>query len=221
MWVWSLGWEDPLEKEMATHSSILAWRTPWTEEPGRQWSIGSQRVRHNWSDFKSMHIYLFIFLKNLATPHSMGTLVPWPGIESITSAVEAQSPNHWTTREFPFWLNFWFVNIQFCGLSFTFLMVPFEKLVFMLIKYQFISFFLCSFGWCFLKNVYLFFGCVGFRYIVQDLSLWCVGFVGCPEACGILVPWPEIEPASAVFQGGFLTIRLPQESLRLCFWCHI
>ena len=33
-WVWSLGWEDPLEKEMATHSSILAWRIPWTEEPG-------------------------------------------------------------------------------------------------------------------------------------------------------------------------------------------
>ena len=96
-------------------------------------------------------------------------------------------------------------------------MVPFEKLVFMLIKYQFISFFLCSFGWCFLKNVYLFFGCVGFRYIVQDLLLWCVGFVGCPEACGILVPWPEIEPESAVFQGGFLTTRLPQKSLRLCF----
>ena len=34
-WVWSLGWEDPLEKEMATHSSILAWRIPWSEEPGR------------------------------------------------------------------------------------------------------------------------------------------------------------------------------------------
>ena len=40
----SLGWEDPLEKEMATHSSILAWRIPWTEEPGRLQSTGSQRV---------------------------------------------------------------------------------------------------------------------------------------------------------------------------------
>ena len=40
----SLGWEDPLEEEMATPSSILAWRTPWTEEPGGQQSIGSQRV---------------------------------------------------------------------------------------------------------------------------------------------------------------------------------
>ena len=42
-----LGWEDPLEVGMATHSSILAWRSPWTEEPGRLQSIGSQRVRHN------------------------------------------------------------------------------------------------------------------------------------------------------------------------------
>ena len=39
--------EDPLEKRMATHSSILAWRIPWTEEPGRLLSLGSQRVRHN------------------------------------------------------------------------------------------------------------------------------------------------------------------------------
>ena len=43
----SLGREDPLEEGMATHSSIVAWRTPWTEEPGGLWSIGSQRVEHN------------------------------------------------------------------------------------------------------------------------------------------------------------------------------
>ena len=43
----SLGWVDPLEKEMAIHSSILAWRIPWTEEPGGLQSTGSQRVRHN------------------------------------------------------------------------------------------------------------------------------------------------------------------------------
>ena len=43
-WVQSLGWEDPLEKEMATHSSILAWRIPWMEEPGGLQSTGSQRV---------------------------------------------------------------------------------------------------------------------------------------------------------------------------------
>ena len=48
-WVWSLGQEDLLEKEMATHSSILVWRTPWTEEPGGLQSRGSQRVRHDWA----------------------------------------------------------------------------------------------------------------------------------------------------------------------------
>ena len=47
-WVWSLGWEDPLEEGMATHSSILAWRIPWTEEPGGLQSMGSQGVRHDW-----------------------------------------------------------------------------------------------------------------------------------------------------------------------------
>ena len=43
----SLGWEDPLEKETATHSGILAWRIPWTEDPGGLQSVGWQRVRHN------------------------------------------------------------------------------------------------------------------------------------------------------------------------------
>ena len=52
MWdtqVRSLGWEDPLEEEMATHSSIFAWRIPWTEEPGGLQSIGSQRVGYDWA----------------------------------------------------------------------------------------------------------------------------------------------------------------------------
>ena len=46
-WVQFLGWEDPLEKEMATHSSILAWKIPWTEEPVGLQSTGSQRYGHN------------------------------------------------------------------------------------------------------------------------------------------------------------------------------
>ena len=46
-WVQSLGWEDPLEKGMATHSSILAWRIPWTEEPVGLQSMGLQRVGHD------------------------------------------------------------------------------------------------------------------------------------------------------------------------------
>ena len=46
-WVQPLGWEDPLEEEMATHSSILGWEIPWTEEPGGLQSMGSQRVECN------------------------------------------------------------------------------------------------------------------------------------------------------------------------------
>ena len=46
-WVQSLDWEDPLEKGMATHSGILIWKIPWTEEPGGLQSMGSQRDRHN------------------------------------------------------------------------------------------------------------------------------------------------------------------------------
>ena len=53
--VWSLGQEDPLEEGMATHSTILAWRIPWTKEPAGPQSMGSQRVRHNWSNLTCTH----------------------------------------------------------------------------------------------------------------------------------------------------------------------
>ena len=56
--VWSLGWEDPLEEEMATHSSILAWRIPWTEDTGRLQSLGSQRIRHDWSYLARTHLII-------------------------------------------------------------------------------------------------------------------------------------------------------------------
>ena len=55
-WVPSLGREDPLEKEMASHSSILAWRIPWMEEPGGLQSTGSQRVGHDWVTFFSFFV---------------------------------------------------------------------------------------------------------------------------------------------------------------------
>ena len=64
----SLGREDPLEKEMATHASTLTWKIPWTEEPGRLQSIGSQRVGHYW--LTSLHfllmeaIFSFVFLNH-------------------------------------------------------------------------------------------------------------------------------------------------------------
>ena len=54
--VWSLGQEDPLEKEVATHSRILAWRIPWSEEPGRLQSTGLQRVGHDWATSLSLSI---------------------------------------------------------------------------------------------------------------------------------------------------------------------
>ena len=54
--VQSLGWEDPLEKEVATHSSTLAWKIPWMEEPGRLHSMGPQRVGHDWATSLSLHL---------------------------------------------------------------------------------------------------------------------------------------------------------------------
>ena len=70
MQVWSLGQEYPLEEGMATHFSVLAWRIPWTEEPGRLQSIGLQRVGHKWSNLAHMHLlyickqfeFLFLYL---------------------------------------------------------------------------------------------------------------------------------------------------------------
>ena len=63
MWetrVQSLGWEDPLEKGMDTHSSTLAWRIPWTEELGGLQSLGSQRIEHDRSDFTHLGSQMLI-----------------------------------------------------------------------------------------------------------------------------------------------------------------
>ena len=57
-WVRSLGHEDPLEKKMAPHSSTIAWKIPWTEEPGRLQSMGSQRVGHDWATPLSYNKYM-------------------------------------------------------------------------------------------------------------------------------------------------------------------
>ena len=57
-WVWSLGREDPLEEEMATHSSIHAWKMPWTEEPGGLQSMGSQRVEHTKHTCMHTHVHV-------------------------------------------------------------------------------------------------------------------------------------------------------------------
>ena len=76
IWVWYLGWEDPLEKVMAAHSSILAWRIPWTKEPGELQPMGSQRLGHSsvtftltvvnfipWSSFPNLLLFCkYVFL---------------------------------------------------------------------------------------------------------------------------------------------------------------
>ena len=64
MWVQALSLEDPLEKEMATHSSGLAWKIPWTEGPGRLQSMGPRRARHNWACV-STHASVIIRAKGL------------------------------------------------------------------------------------------------------------------------------------------------------------
>ena len=67
----SLGWEDPLEKEMATHSSTLAWKIPWTEEPGRLQSMGLQRVGHDWATSLSLS---FKYIKGVFAVRCLGNL---------------------------------------------------------------------------------------------------------------------------------------------------
>ena len=74
-WVRSLGREDPLEKELATHSSVLAWEIPWTEEPGGPQSIGSQRVGHEQSDLAPtpFHTVSMSLFSMSASPQRMDT----------------------------------------------------------------------------------------------------------------------------------------------------
>ena len=77
-WVQSLGWEDPLEEEMVTHSSILVWKIPWTGEPGGLQSMGPQRGRHDWVTEHPQYVtYIFwglIGLRN-TTLNAMGKIV--------------------------------------------------------------------------------------------------------------------------------------------------
>ena len=77
-WVQSLGWENPLEKVMATLSSILAWRISWTEEPGRLQPMASQRVRHDWGTNTHMMCVLLSSLCCMWENCSIGMLVTNP-----------------------------------------------------------------------------------------------------------------------------------------------
>ena len=92
-WVRSLGWEDPLEKEMATHSSILAWRIPWTEEPGGLQSMGSQRVGHDWTT--SLHFQL---QHNMSWLHWLGKWCMWQESPLFNSSATESLDVHKETR---------------------------------------------------------------------------------------------------------------------------
>ena len=79
MWVWSLGWEDSLEEGMATHSSIISWRTPWTEDPGGLQSIGSQKS-WTWLEQPSTHIHDQTLRRSGEEKHKIQTTVPVGGV---------------------------------------------------------------------------------------------------------------------------------------------
>ena len=124
--VWSLGWEDSLQKVMATHSSALAWRIPWMVEPSRVQSMGSQRVRHDWvtntlicryshkGSIWNLRQFIFFNICYLFWLHqvwdlfvclfvcffscSLWDLAPWPGIEPRSPALGAWNLSCWTTR---------------------------------------------------------------------------------------------------------------------------
>ena len=73
IWVQSLGWEDPLEKGMATHFSILSWRNPWAEEPGGLQSMGLQRIRGNWvtNTFRRLLLFSCYVVSDSLQPHGL------------------------------------------------------------------------------------------------------------------------------------------------------
>ena len=94
-WVWSLVWEDPLEKEMPTYSSFLAWEIPWMEEPGGLQSMGSQRVRNNWvTNTHSLRLHVPVQGHGFI-PHAWvsGKIVPRP---STTKPVHHNGWDHAT-----------------------------------------------------------------------------------------------------------------------------
>ena len=102
-----------LEKEMATHSSVLAWRIPGTAEPGGLPSMGSHRVRHDWSDLKSCVIWMWKttpewLWERLLRPYHMGSnpcpTCYWFGLGFINYKNEANGWHHFCREAWPYWI---------------------------------------------------------------------------------------------------------------------
>ena len=90
------GWEDPLEKEMAIHSRTIAWRIPWTEEPGRLQSMGSQRVGHNWATSVSQSVMINMRCEFLLVNHSLLISMVLPLVwAECHCLMPATGPNLW------------------------------------------------------------------------------------------------------------------------------
>ena len=126
--LFELNQEHTLEEGTATHSSILAWRILWSEKPGGLWSIGSQRVRHNWSDWACTHIIMvfstrnppgtineeptplstlwgnYSFVKQMLTFTLQATIV-WPWSQTLLSQVESNCDGNIT------------INLKICMLD--------------------------------------------------------------------------------------------------------
>ena len=90
--VWSLGWEDPLEKGMATHSSLPAWRIQWTEEPGGLQSMGFQRIIQDWTTNTHTHTHTHTHIIKLL-PHSLSQMVMCVRVEKVKDLLSWQMSN--------------------------------------------------------------------------------------------------------------------------------
>ena len=121
MWFPSLGQEDPLEKEMATHSSILACEIPWTEEPGRLQSMGSQRVRHDWTAHTCMLKYLRVQCHDVWMMYSMVHATPW-----IAAHQASLPPKSLTVCSNSYPLSWWcYLTISSSAALFSFCLLSF------------------------------------------------------------------------------------------------
>ena len=105
-WVRSLGREDPLKKEMATHSSTLAWKIPWTEKPERLQSMGSQRIGHDWVTSLSFFLYctasllLLLLLFNHFSPVRLSVTL-WTVARQAPLSVGFYRQEYWRGLPFP------------------------------------------------------------------------------------------------------------------------
>ena len=103
----SLGWEDPLEKEMATHSSTLAWRIPWREEPGRLLVHGVAKSRTQLGDFTFTFTFHFQYLKSFqfSSVQSLSRVqlfvIPWTVVDQASLSMGFSRQEYWSVLPFP------------------------------------------------------------------------------------------------------------------------